>query len=155
MKDDTWQTDLSSPILCHCGWWLRLCLSCLRPHEGHWESLTRWWVVKKEGLVHMCDVTCDWLQDIPACSHTLYIECQLFFRPLNVSWRLNIYSVPPVLDTAKSYILICTCLHPYPIILMRQKVLYKFGVCLSQRKIENWLLQTHKRGVSRTGAPVR
>src|ERR1700683_3014563 len=65
------------------------------------------------------------------------------------------YSHPPVLDTAKSYILICTCLHPFFKILMRQKVLYIFEVCwckISQRKNENQLLQTQIRGVSRTGA---
>ena len=32
------------------------------------------------------------------------------------------YSIPLVLDTAKSYILICTCLHPFLKILIRQKV---------------------------------
>src|SRR5882762_3297827 len=66
-----------------------------------------------------------------------------------------LYSHPPVHDTAKSYILICTCLHPFFKILMRQKVLYIFEVCwckISQRKIENLLLQTQIRGVSRTGA---
>ena len=85
------------------------------------------------------------------CSHDTIVLYTLMY----ICLQLCAATVIPWSLTAKSYILICTCLHPFFKILMRQKVLYIFEVCwckISQRKIENWLLQTQIRGVSRTGA---
>jgi hypothetical protein len=58
------------------------------------------------------------------------------------------YSVPPVLDKPKSYILICTCLHPFPKILIRQKVLYmEFVVAKYLREILRTGCDRHKKEV--------